>query len=78
MEVITDEFGNWIDYEHKKAPVLRLIPQEGTEMYGRAGMLIHGDSVSEPGTASLGCIVQSHWARVKIAESNDMDLAVTI
>src|SRR5258708_28571297 len=67
MEVITDDDGNPCDYEGKKAPVIRLHPSPTNEMYGRAGFLIHGDSVSTPGTASLGCIVENHDERVYIA-----------
>lgn len=37
--------------------VLRLTPDSGNEMFGRAGFLIHGDSISSPGTASHGCII---------------------
>ena len=69
MEVIKDADGNACDYEHKKAPVIRLIAQPGTQMFGRAGFLIHGDSISAPGTASHGCVIEDHNARVSIAES---------
>ena len=61
------------DYEGKKAPVMRLIPKAGTNTFGRAGFLIHGDSVSAPGTASHGCIIEGHAERVAIAESGDLD-----
>lgn len=37
--------------------VIVLTPDPGNEMFGRSGFLIHGDSVSAPGTASHGCIV---------------------
>lgn len=36
--------------------VMRLTPQAGTNEYGRAGFLIHGDSISNPGHGSEGCI----------------------
>jgi hypothetical protein len=40
---------------HKHGPyVLRLHPVDGSEMFGRAGFLIHGDDGH--GTASEGCI----------------------
>ena len=66
------------DYEGKKAPVLRLHPDPANEMFGRAGFLIHGDSVSHPGTASEGCIIMAHWVRQQIADSGDTHLTVTI
>ena len=76
MELITDGNGNMVDYEHKKAPVIRLIPQPGTQMFGRAGFLLHGDSIPAPGTASLGCVVENHAARMAVAFSPDKDLDV--
>src|ERR1035437_2005502 len=43
--------------------VLRLEPDLANEMFGRAGFLIHGDSVVHPGTASEGCIIQARTVR---------------
>jgi Protein of unknown function (DUF2778) len=37
--------------------VVRLMPDKDNDMCGRSGFLIHGDSVSDPGTASSGCII---------------------
>src|SRR4051812_28785217 len=37
--------------------VLPLTPDPGNEMFGRAGFLIHGDSVVHPGMASEGCVI---------------------
>jgi hypothetical protein len=51
--------------------VIPLIPDQGNEMYGRSGFLMHGDSVHKPGTASLGCIIQSRDVREKFAASKD-------
>jgi hypothetical protein len=56
--------------------VLRLIPREGTETFGRSGFLIHGDSVKRPGTASLGCIIVPRAVRERIWKSGDCDLEV--
>lgn len=56
--------------------VLRLIPNSSNEMFGRSGFLMHGDSVVEPGTASLGCIVQPRFARERVANSGDHELIV--
>lgn len=43
--------------------VLRLTPHSGTETFGRDGFLCHGDSKENPGTASLGCIIQPRIIR---------------
>lgn len=56
--------------------VLRLIPDPANEMFGRAGFLIHGDSIKSPGTASQGCIVVSREAREHIWSSGDHSLKV--
>lgn len=76
IHVICDGNGNWIDYEGKKSPVMRLVPAPGNQMFGRDGFLIHGDSVHAPGTASHGCIIEAHDIRVRIAQSGDPDLEV--
>ena len=78
METIADEHGTPVDYEHKKAPVIRLIPDAENEMFGRAGFLIHGDSVHDPGTASLGCLIFPRWVRIVMSQSPDNRLAVTL
>jgi hypothetical protein len=57
--------------------VLRLAPKEGTETFGRTGFLIHGDSVTNPGGASLGCIILPRTTREMIWRSNDKELIVT-
>jgi hypothetical protein len=57
--------------------VLRLEPDSENSMHGRAGFLIHGDSVSNPGTASEGCIILPRAVRMKIWESGDRELRVT-
>jgi hypothetical protein len=69
METIMDDNGNAIEYEDKMPPVIRLIPDTDTEMFGRAGMLMHGDFVNPllQGTASHGCIVEDHTTRAFIA-----------
>lgn len=74
--MITDEKGQAVDYEHKKAPVMHLLPDQSNEMHGRSGFLIHGDSISEPGTASQGCIILGHVERMRIAGSADKWLLV--
>ena len=55
---------------------LRLRPCEGTDTHGRSGFLIHGDSLSAPGTASHGCIVLPRAIRRAIWESVDTEMLV--
>ena len=56
--------------------VLPLTPDPSNEMFGRDGFLMHGDSVRAPGTASLGCIIQSRDVREKVWQSGDRQLKV--
>lgn len=56
--------------------VLPLQPMSVNEMFGRAGFLIHGDSLTEPGTASTGCIILPRQIREKVAASPDKILLV--
>ena|ERR1035437_5329862 len=58
--------------------VLRLEPDDRNVMFGRAGFLIHGDSVVNPGSASEGCIIMPRFARERIWESLDHELEVVI
>lgn len=55
---------------------LRLTPSPGTDTHGRGGFLIHGDSISAPGTASLGCIIIPRIIRWAIWGSGDRVLQV--
>jgi len=43
--------------------VMWLTPDPGTEMFGRGGFGIHGDSTAHAGAASLGCIVAARAIR---------------
>jgi hypothetical protein len=56
--------------------VLHLTPDPENEMFGRAGFLIHGDSVVQPGTASEGCMIFSRTVRERIWASEDRQLEV--
>jgi hypothetical protein len=56
--------------------VLPLTPDPANEMFGRAGFLMHGDSVVEPGTASRGCIIMGRPVRDQVAASGDNSLQV--
>lgn len=63
----------------EKGPlVMRLVPDPSNEMFGRAGFLIHGDSIKNPGTASHGCIILDHNLRQAIAFGPDRILEVTV
>ena len=53
-----------------------LIPDPGNEMFGRSNFLIHGDSISDPGCASKGCVILPLFARERIWESGDHSLQV--
>lgn len=56
--------------------VLPLTPHPENEMYGRSAFLIHGDSLSKPGTASHGCIILPRAVRNEIYKTADRELEV--
>lgn len=56
--------------------VIKLTPHPRNEMFGRGGFLIHGDSVTAPGTASKGCIILARAVRERIWTSDDHQLLV--
>jgi Protein of unknown function (DUF2778) len=58
--------------------VLRLEPEPGCLVFGRAGFLMHGDEVENPGMelASHGCIVVSRVVRSRVWQSGDYSLEV--
>jgi len=60
-------------YEGKGALVARLVPKFITETYGRAGFLIHGDSIERPGQGSHGCIIAPLAVRRILATSLGSD-----
>ena len=53
-----------------------LEPDQLNEMFGRTGFMCHGDSMTNPGDASEGCIIMPHEVRVSMWESNDHRLQV--
>ena len=53
-----------------------LAPDEMNSMFGRSSFRIHGDSLSDPGNASDGCIVQARPIRVRVWTSQDHRLRV--
>jgi hypothetical protein len=69
---ITERF----DHPHKGPICLRLEPERGTDTHGRSGFLVHGDSISAPGTASEGCIILPNPVRRRIWASGDRILEV--
>lgn len=58
--------------------VLPLTPDASNQMYGRSGFLMHGDSVSHPGTASKGCIILPRSTRELVWGSGDRVLTVVV
>jgi Protein of unknown function (DUF2778) len=74
--------GKWIigrffdDFGGKGPIVCHLLPQDGTEAYGRSGFMIHGDNHEQNYSASHGCIILSREGREKIAASYDGVLEV--
>lgn len=63
-------------HPHAGAFTMRLTPAPGTSMYGRNGMLIHGENPAHIGQSSDGCIVISHAVRHLIWSSGDHQLQV--
>ena len=56
--------------------VMSLTPLPANEMFGRAGFLMHGDSIEHPGTASKGCIIMPRPVRERVWNSGDHRLQV--
>jgi hypothetical protein len=74
--------GNWtisgppVDTHDHGPYVLRLEPSAETETHGRSGFLIHGDSKTNPGTASHGCVILPRAIREQVWQSGDRELQV--
>ena len=56
---------------------MRLTPSPENQMFGRADMFMHGDSETDPGNASEGCIVLPRALREKFWASGDHTIQVT-
>ena len=56
--------------------VLTLAPKPETDTFGRDAFRIHGDSKSQPGYASHGCIILDRSTRQVVWDSSDRDLLV--
>lgn len=65
-----------VDTQEHGPYVLRLEPSPANQMFGRAGFLMHGDSIDHPGQASRGCIIMPRFARERVWESGDRTLTV--
>ena len=48
-------------------PLAIALKPEGHKALGRSDFMIHADSIKRPGTASQGCIILPHAARVAMA-----------
>lgn len=68
--------GDAHDTEEHGPVVLPLVPVPQTETFGRSAFLIHGDSKTNPGTASKGCIIAPRQVREQIAAKGDRLLVV--
>ena len=55
---------------------MALSPSAGQHMFGRSGFFIHGDNQAMNHTASEGCIILPHAARIALASSGDRRLRV--
>lgn len=72
----TYTIGNSVKHPRLGPCAIPLLPAQTNQMFGRAGFYIHGDSLSNPGTASEGCIILSAPERMLIASSPDRTLKV--
>ncbi|MCC8392702.1 DUF2778 domain-containing protein [Paraburkholderia sp. MMS20-SJTR3] len=70
------EIGAPFRHAHTGPYSMRLTPISGTHTFGRSGFMIHGDSRSDPGNASKGCLVLAGRIREKIWNSGDRVLKV--
>ncbi|MFH7813089.1 MULTISPECIES: tlde1 domain-containing protein [Acetobacter] len=50
---------------------MRLTPINGTNVYGRTGFMIHGESAGHSGEASNGCIIVKPDSWQRMWSSND-------
>lgn len=55
---------------------MHLLPDPENEMFGRSLFMVHGDSKTDPGNASEGCIILPRSVREAIWQSGDRALKV--
>ncbi|QGZ61645.1 tlde1 domain-containing protein [Paraburkholderia acidisoli] len=77
IPVGTYTIGAPFTHPHSGSNTMRLTPAEGTNTHGRNGLMIHGDSIARPGTASQGCVILNRHLRDQIWSSGDHTLEVT-
>lgn len=65
-----------VDSPHTGPDTIILEPHPDNEMFGRGEFRIHGDSVSDPGSASDGCIIMPRPTRIEVWHSTDHQLEV--
>ena len=73
--------GDWIigapyDSQNTGPYTLILTPVVASNALGRSGFRIHGDSITNPGSASHGCIILPRYVRSQIWASTDHKLKV--
>ena len=68
--------GEPYDSPHTGPFTLPLTPDPSNNMFGRSGFKIHGDSISDPGNASDGCICAPRKVREEINNCTDKKLYV--
>lgn len=61
--------GEAFTHPHAGPICMRLTPAAGDEEFGRAGFMIHGDNAAANHTASEGCIILPHDARIALSEA---------
>ena len=72
----TYQMGPWFNDPEKGPIVCHLTPEPGVNDYGRSSFMVHGDSIKNPGQASLGCAVADHATRLAMSQSEDQILSV--
>jgi hypothetical protein len=71
------EIGEFFDDLGGKGPIVaHLTPSTGTDTFGRAGMMVHGDNSAGDHSASHGCIVMPRVVRIAMRDSGDKLLRV--
>jgi hypothetical protein len=70
------KFGTPVLQSHLGPFAIPLVPDPGNQMFGRSDFFVHGDTISNPGCASEGCIILPRAIRNMLAASPDNDLQV--
>lgn len=67
---------HWVDQHPTKGPIVAFLEPVDHDCLGRSAFRIHGDSISDPGNASLGCIVAPRSVREALRKTGDTELLV--